>query len=171
MEGAIPRGELIRFALHVNFQQSYPSLFFSPASFTGSSWAIPGTFLSVAFPGYQHMSQRMGHHKPLCFPQPHSRHTMHWHSSICCWPKERPLLKLATHAVGSGHPSAPATRGKRLLSPQREQYYNCTDISLSLRHSILVFDSLLPEGSHLKLSWKSWARGLPSDPDLHHSLR
>lgn len=109
MEGAIPKGELIGFALRVIFQQSYPSLFFSIASSQGLSQPFQPS-LSVAFPGYQQMSQRMGHlnlgPQPLCFPQPHSRHIMHCHSSICCWPKERPLLELATSAGGAGHSSA-----------------------------------------------------------------
>lgn len=125
-----------------------PSLFFFLASFMRSLPAIPA-ILSVAFPGYQHMSQRMEHHnlgpQALCFTQPHSVHIMHCHSSICFQPGERPLLKLAAHAMGAGHSSAPATR-KHLLSPQREQYHNSTDTCLSLRDNILVFYFFLAWG-------------------------
>lgn len=80
------------------------------------------------------------------------------HTSVCCWPKERPLLELATHAVWSRHSPDPRTSREFLQSPQREQYHNCMYASLPLRNNVLFSDSLLPKGPHLKFSWKSWDR-------------
>lgn len=138
--------------------ESYPSLFYSLASFTGSLWAIPGTSLSVAFPGYQHTPQRVGHHNlgphPLCFTQPLWRHKMHCHSSFRCWPKERPVLKPASHVWGQDslqpQPQEESTfchhRGNSITTVQTLSFFQ-------RQHTGFWF--YFAEGSRLKLSWKS----------------
>lgn len=93
---------------------------------------------------------------------------MHCHSSICCWPKERPLLKLALMPWEQD-----------ILQPQPQEegafcHHRGNSITAMQTHpflwdNILGFDSLLPEGSHLVM--KVVGQGLPSDPALHHSLR